>query len=140
MNKAEAIELLSGYHQRQSQIRLLRLEADALAQLPPTVPAAVYNNVATANGSHSSSVEHIAQKREQQCADLHKQITQLEGLNHKIDAVLAEITEPYHSILHCKYIKQQTWRSVAEQCVGYSFDYLRKELNHKALGLFVGLW
>ncbi len=140
INRQQAIELLRAYRQREAQIRLLRLETDALEQLPPTVPIAVYGDNTGGSAESSSSVEQIIQQREQKRTRLHRQSRQLEAVNHKIDSILNEIKEPYRMILDCRYIQQQTWHSVAKEYKGYSSEYLRKELNRKALSMFVGLW
>jgi len=141
--KQKAIVLLGEYHKREAQVKLLKIEYQALEELTPGVSAVNYNQIAAHTNKVASMVEGEVQRIEQlpeQLAKIQRQITWLKMQNRKIDAVLESLSDPYRSLLKLKYIELLPWVSVHQRCTGYSEDYVRKNLNTRALQMFISLY
>lgn len=141
--KEEAIALLREYHKREAQIRLLEVEYQAMEQLTPGVRAVSYDQVGAHTNKISSPVEGAVQRAEKLPDDLariRKRIVWLKLQNQKIDVVLYAMTEPYRSLIQLRYIDMQPWMLVYPKCSGYSEEYVRGELNDKALNMFVSIY
>lgn len=141
--KEEAIALLGEYHKREAQIRLLEVEYQAMEQLTPCVSAVSYDQVGAHTNKISSPVEGAVQRAEKLPDDLtriRKRIVWLRLQNQKIDVVLSAMTEPYRSLIQLRYMDMQPWTLVYPKCSGYSEEYVRGELNDKALGMFVSVY
>lgn len=141
--KKKALVLLGEYHKREAQIKLLEVEYQAMEQLMPGVSAVSYDRVSAHTNKISSAVEGAVQRIEQlpeQLEKIQRQITFLELQNKKIDVILESLTDPYRSLLRWKYIELLPWVSVYQKCAGYSEDYVRKNLNTRALQMFVSLY
>ncbi len=88
-------------------------------------------------------VEGEVQRMEQlpeQLAKIQRQIAWLKMQNKKIDVILESLSDPYRSLLKLKYIELLPWVRVYQQCAGYSEDYVRKNLNTRALQMFISLY
>lgn len=141
--KEEVIALLGEYHKREAQIRLLEVEYQAMEQLTPGVRAVSYDQVSAHTNKIVSPVEGAVQSIEQLPEDLEKirkQIIWMQTQNRKIDVVLSAMTEPYRSLIQLRYIDMQPWTLVYPKCSGYSEEYVRGELNDKALNMFVSVY
>lgn len=141
--KKKAIVLLGEYHKREARIKLLEIEYQAMEQLTPGVSAVSYDQVSAHTNKISSMVEGEVQRIEQLPADLakiRKQIVWLKMQNQKIDIALDAMTEPYKTILKQKYIELFPWIRVYPMCKGYSEEYIRGDLNDKALMMFISLY
>ena len=141
--KEEAIALLREYHKREAQIRLLEVEYQAMEQLTPGVRAVSYDQVSAHTNRISSPVEGAVQQAEKLPDDLdriRRRIVWLKLQNQKIDVVLSAMTEPYRSLIQLRYIDMQPWTLVYPKCSGYSEEYVRGELNDKALNMFVSVY
>jgi len=141
--KKKAIVLLGEYHKREAQIKLLEIEYQAMEQLTPGVSAVSYDQMSAHTNKISSMVEGEVQRIEQLPADLakiRKQIIWLKMQNQKIDIALEAIQQPYKTILQQKYIELYPWVRVYQMCPGYSEEYIRGELKHKALEMFISLY
>lgn len=140
--KQKVIMLLGEYHKRETQIKLLKVEYQALEQLTPSVSAVSYDQIAAQTNKVTSMVECEMQRMEQfpeQLSKIQEQIIRLELQNKKVDVILEALSEPYQSLLKWKYIELLPWSSVYQRCRGYSEDYVRKDLNVKALQMFISL-
>ena len=73
-------------------------------------------------------------------ARIRKRIVWLKLQNQKIDVVLYAMTEPYRSLIQLRYMDMQPWTLVYLKCSGYSEEYVRGELNDKALNVFVSIY
>lgn len=141
--KEEAIALLGEYHKREAQIRLLEVEYQAMEQLTPGVRAVSYDQVNAHTNKIASPVEGAVQRAEKLPDDLariRKRIVWLKLQNQKIDVVLSAMTEPYRSLIQLRYMDMQPWTLVYPKCSGYSEEYVRGELNDKALNMFVSIY
>ena len=141
--KEEAIALLGEYHKREAQIRLLEVEYQAMEQLTPGVRAVSYDQVSAHSNKISTQVEGAVQREEKMTDDLariRKRIVWLKLQNQKIDVVLYAMTEPYRSLIQLRYMDMQPWMLVYPKCSGYSEEYVRGELNDKALNMFVSVY
>lgn len=141
--KQKAIVLLGEYHKREAQMKLLKIECQALEQLAPGVSAVNYDQMSAHTNKVASMVEGEVQRIEQlpeQLAKLQRQITWLELQNKKVDVILESLSEPYQSLLKWKYIELLPWVMVYQRCAGYSEDYVRKNLNVRALQMFISLY
>ena len=141
--KEEAIALLREYHKREAQIRLLEVEYQAMEQLTPDVSAVSYDQVSAHTNKIVSPVEGAVQRAEKLPDDLariRKRIVWLKLQNQKIDVVLSAMTEPYRSLIQLRYMDMQPWTLVYPKCSGYSEEYVRGELNDKALNMFVSIY
>ncbi len=141
--RQKAIVLLGEYHKREAQVKLLKIEYQALEQLAPGVSAVSYDQMAVHTNKVASMVEGEVQRIEQlpeQLAKLQRQITWLELQNKKVDVILESLSELYRSLLKWKYIELLPWVMVYQRCAGYSEDYVRKNLNVRALQMFISLY
>lgn len=141
--KEEAVVLLGGYHKREAQIRLLEVEYQAMEQLTPGVSAVNYKQISAHTNKVASPVEGAVQQAEKLPDDLdriRRRIVWLKLQNQKIDVVLSAMTEPYQSLIKLRYIDMQPWTLVCPKCYGYSEEYVRGELNDKALNMFVSVY
>lgn len=141
--KEEAIALLGEYHKREAQVRLLEVEYQAMEQLTPGVSAVSYDQVNAHTNKIVSPVEGAVQRAEKLPDDLdriRKRIVWLKLQNQKIDVVLSAMTEPYRSLIQLRYMDMQPWTLVYPKCSGYSEEYVRGELNDKALNMFVSVY
>lgn len=141
--KKEAVVLLGGYHKRETQIRLLEVEYQAMEQLTPGVSAVNYKQLSAHANKVASPVEGAVQSIEQLPEDLakiRKQIIWMQTQNRKIDVVLSAMTEPYRSLIRLRYMDMKPWTLVYPKCSGYSEDYVRKNLNERALQMFISLY
>lgn len=141
--KEEAIALLGEYHKREAQVRLLEVEYQAMEQLTPGVSAVSYDQVNAHTNKIVSPVEGAVQRAEKLPDDLdriRKRIVWLKLQNQKIDVVLSAMTEPYRSLIQLRYMDMQPWTLVYPKCSGYSEEYVRGELNDKALNMFVSIY
>ena len=83
--KQKAIVLLGEYHKREAQVKLLKIECQALEEMLPGVSAVNYDQMAAHTNKVASMVEGEVQRIEQlpeQLAKLQRQITWLELQNH----------------------------------------------------------
>lgn len=141
--KKKALVLLGEYHKREAQIKLLEVEYQAMEQLMPGVSAVSYDQVSAHTNKISSPVEGTVQRIEQLPDDLdriRKRIVWLKLQNQKVDVVLSAMTEPYRSLIQLRYMDMQPWTLVYPKCSGYSEEYVRGELNDKALNMFVSVY
>lgn len=141
--KKKALVLLGEYHKREAQIKLLEVEYQAMEQLMPGVSAVSYDQVSAHTNKISSPVEGAVQRIEQlpeNLAKIRKQIVWMQTQNQKVDVVLSAMTEPYRSLIQLRYMDMQPWTLVYPKCSGYSEEYVRGELNDKALNMFVSVY
>lgn len=138
--KEEAIALLGEYHKREAQIRLLEVEYQAMEQLTPGVSAVSYDQVSAHTNKIVSPVENQVLRPPDDLDRIRKRIVWLKLQNQKIDVVLSAMTEPYRSLIQLRYIDMQPWMLVYPKCSGYSEEYVRGELNDKALNMFVSIY
>lgn len=141
--KEEAIALLGGYHKRETQIKLLEAEYQAMEQLTPGVSAVNYKQIGAHTNKIASPVEGAVQQAEKLPDDLdriRKRIAWLKLQNQKVDVVLSAMTEPYRSLIQLRYMDMKPWALVYPKCSGYSEEYVRGILNDKALTMFVSVY
>lgn len=141
--KKKALVLLGEYHKREAQIKLLEVEYQAMEQLMPGVSAVSYDHVSAHTNKIVSPVEGAVQRAEKLPDDLdriRKRIVWLKLQNQKVDVVLSAMTEPYRSLIQLRYMDMQPWTLVYPKCSGYSEEYVRGELNDKALNMFVSVY
>lgn len=141
--KKKAIDLLGSYRKRETAIRLLQVELQAMEQLAPSIGAVSYQQMAAHTNKVSKPTEGEVLRREQrpqQLEDLRNKIVLLRLQNQKIDLILESLADPYRTLLRLKYVKALPWAVVCQQCTGYSEDYVRKNLNARALQMFVSLY
>ncbi len=138
--KEEAIALLGEYHKREAQIRLLEVEYQAMEQLMPGVRAVSYDQVSAHTNKIVSPVENQVLRLPDDLDRIRRQIVLLKLQNKKIDVVLSAMTEPYRSLIQLRYMDMQPWTLVYPKCSGYSEEYVRGELNDKALNMFVSIY
>ena len=92
--KQKAIVLLGEYHKREAQVKLLKIECQALEQLAPGVSAVSYDQMAAHTNKVASMVEGEVQRIEQLPEQLpldvlHHHFTGVGHIIHKIRFVLA---------------------------------------------------
>lgn len=141
--KKKVIALLSEYHKREAQIKLLEIEYHAMEQLTPGVCAVRYEQVSAHTNKISSAVEnevaHLESLLEQLNA-LNEKLILLRLTNQKIDLILESMTAPYSNLLRLRYVENQSWYKVCRACPGYAEEYVRGVLNEKALTMFASLY
>ena len=138
--KEDAIALLGEYHKREAQVRLLEVEYRAMEQLTPGVRAVSYDQVSAHTNKIVSPVENQVLRLPDDLDRIRRRIVLLKLQNQKIDVVLSAMTEPYRSLIQLRYIDMQPWTLVYPKCSGYSEEYVRGELNDKALNMFVSVY
>ncbi len=143
--REKAAELLRGYKERQTVIKVLQIDIETLQKLQtPSVKAAVCDGLHTGKTNRiASPVEAEAlqgEKRQEQIRKIERQIGALQLKNQEIDIVLEALPELYRAILRLRYIEGRPWVQVGQRCSGYSEEYIRADLNRKALDEFAEIY